>query len=101
MRRRHGARLLRVIDEVALRVIPSLLTDNLDRVLVRADRSVGPLAEEDGAHSVRSLDGKRRIVIEAWIRDVVLDAQREMIAPRRTLEFVQDGLRHGRPELLA
>src|SRR6202140_2587041 len=100
MRDRHGARLLRVIDEVALRVIPSLLADNLDGVLVCADRTVGPEAVENRADGVRALGGKSGIVFEAGMRDVVVNANREMIARRGTIELVENGLGHGRRELL-
>ncbi len=47
---RHGdrARLLRVVDEVALHVGLVVLADDLDAVLVRADRPVGAKAVEHG-----------------------------------------------------
>ena len=56
VRHRDGARLLRVVDEVALRVGVRLLADDLDRVLVRADRAVRAEPEEHGALHVRRLD---------------------------------------------
>src|SRR3990172_375371 len=45
---RRCTRFLRVVDEVTLCIERSVLPDDLDRVLVGADRSVGPEAEEHG-----------------------------------------------------
>ena len=47
------AGLLRVVDEVALGVVVRLLADDLDGVLVGADRAVGAEAVEERAHGVR------------------------------------------------
>ena len=79
---RDGLRagLLRVVDEVALRV-QALVAEDLDRVLVRADRPVRAEAEEDRAHRLGRLDVECRVVVEARHRDVVIDADREP-APR-------------------
>ena len=99
MRDRHGARLLRVIDEVALGIIAGLLTDNLDGVLVCADGTVGAQAVENRAHRIRTLGGKSGIVFEAGMGHVVVNANREMIARYRALELVENGLGHCRSEL--
>ena len=56
VRDRDGARLLRVVDEVALREAVGLLAEDLDRVLVGADRAVGAEAVEDRARDVGRLD---------------------------------------------
>src|SRR5262249_59332457 len=50
VRDRLRAGLLGVVDEVALRVQTLLVAEDLDRVLVRADRAVGAEPEEDRAH---------------------------------------------------
>ena len=51
-----GARLLRVVHEVTLGEAVGLLADDLDGVLVRADRAVGAEPEEDRPQRVRRLD---------------------------------------------
>ena len=67
---RDGLRagLLRVVDEVALRVQVLLGAEDLDRVLVRADRAVRAEAEEDRAHRLGRLDVERRVVGQARAR---------------------------------
>ena len=95
-----GARLLRVVHEVALREVLGLLADDLDRVLVGPDGAVGAKAEEDGALDVSRLDVQLHVVVERQVRDVVLDADRE-VAPRlRRRHLVVDGLDHRRREFL-
>src|SRR6516162_1311227 len=100
MRDRYGPCLLRVIDEVAVRVIPGLLADNLDGSLGCSYCTVRARSVENRAHGVRALHGKTGIVFEAGMRDVVLNANREVIARRLTLELVENGLGHRRSELL-
>ncbi len=80
VRNGHRAGLLRVVHEIALRVIVRVLADDLDRVLVRADRAVGAQTVEDGAHGGRIFRCKRRIHVQAAMRNVVVDADDEMIA---------------------
>ena len=58
MRHRHRAGLLRVIDEIALRVIVRLLADDLDGIFVRADRAVGTEAVEQRADDVGRFRGE-------------------------------------------
>ncbi len=60
VRDRLRARLLRVVDEVALGIQALLVAEDLDRVLVRADGAVGAEAEEDRAHRLGRLDVERR-----------------------------------------
>src|SRR4029077_8583709 len=64
---RHGlrARLLRVVDEVPLRVQVLLGAEDLDRVLVRADRAVRAEAEEDRADRAGRLDVQRPVIRQA------------------------------------
>ena len=64
VRGRHRAGLLRVVDEVALRVVVGFVADDLDGVLVRAHRAVGAEAVEESAHraadsSVEKADRRR------------------------------------------
>src|SRR6478735_9413772 len=79
VRRSTRAGLLRVVDEEALRVARRLLTDDLDRVLVGADRTVGAQAIEDASNRVGWLGDECRIVLEARIRHVIRDPNREVV----------------------
>ncbi len=99
MRDGDRAGLLRVVDEVALRVQAGLLGDDLDRVLVRADGPVRAEAVEDGADDVVRL-GRERGDVEAGAGDVVVDADREVRARLRLIELGERGSRHCRRELL-
>ena len=98
---RDGLRagLLRVVDEVALRV-QALVAQDLDRVLVRADRAVRAQAEEDRADRVGRLDVQRRVVGEARPRDVVGDADREPAPRPLARQLVEHTGDHARRELL-
>jgi len=62
--------------------VVGLLADDLDRVLVRADRAVGAEPEEDRAGALLGIDVEARIDVQRPMRDVVDDADREM-TPRR------------------
>ena len=78
----------------------ALLPEDLDRVLVRADRPVRAQAEEDRAHCLGRLDVERRVVVEARPGDVVGDADREP-APRPLFaQFGEHAGDHPRRELL-
>jgi hypothetical protein len=94
------ARLLRVVDEVALRPAVGLLADDLDGALVGADRAVRAETVEDGTHRVRLVERERRIDVEARLRDVVGDAEGEAPARRRPRELVERRLHHGGREFL-
>ncbi len=61
VRRRLRPRLLGVVDEVRLRVDRGIFSNDLDAVLVRADRAVCAEAEEHRAHDLLRLDVERRI----------------------------------------
>ena len=76
---RYGlrARLLRVVDEVPLRVQVPLGAEDLDRVLVRADRAVRTEAEEDRADGAGRLDVQGPVIWQAQAGHVVDDADRE------------------------
>ena len=73
---RSGQRagLLRVIYEIALRIILCVFADDLDGVLVGAHGSIRAQTVEEGANRLRILGGERRIVVDAGKRHVVNDA---------------------------
>ena len=100
MRDRLRAGLLGVVDEVALRVQALLGAEDLDRVLVRADRPVGTQAEEQRAHGLRRLDVERRVVGEARAGDIVVDPDREPPLGPLAPEFVEHAGDHPGRELL-
>src|SRR4051812_48654582 len=97
---RHGDRagFLRVVNEVALRETAGA-TDDLARILVRADGAVRADAVEHGPEDVVGFDGERRVVVDAEVRDVVDDAGREVAARPFTLKLVEHAFRHRRREL--
>ena len=99
---RHRLRpgLLRVIDEVRLHVDVGVLADDLDGVLVGADRPVGAEAVEHGPEHVVVLGRERLVHVQARAVDVVGDADGEAGARLRGVEFVEHRLDHGRRELL-
>ena len=99
VRDRLRAGLLRVVDEVALRV-QALVPEDLDRVLVRADRPVRAQAEEDRAHRLGRLDVQRRVVVQARPGDVVLDADREPASRPLSRQLGEHARDHARRELL-
>src|SRR5574341_192752 len=109
---RHRARFLRVVDEVALREIVGLFADDLDRVLVGTDRAVRAEAEEHATHRLGRLDREGGIHLEAGVRDIVNNADREVVLrlsrrviplrgtlTRPYVQFIQRRLEHGRREL--
>ena len=101
MRHGAGARLLGVVDEVALGEVGSVLADDLDAVLVGADRAVGSQAVEQGAHRAGRLDGEAGINLQAGEGDVVDDAHGEVVLGRWLGQLVEDRLDHARRQLLA
>ena len=94
-----GAGLLGVVDEVALGEVVRGLADDLDRVLVRPDRTVSAQAVEDGPVGAGMLGGVLLVVGQAGVGQVVLDAHGEVVARALLLEVVQDGAGHARVEL--
>ena len=95
-----GAGLLRVVDEVALRVVVGLFADDLDGVLVGAHGAIGAQAVEQGAHGAGLFGGEFGVVVQAGVGDVVVDADGEVVLGRRLQQFVEDALHHGRGEFL-
>jgi len=94
-----GAGLLGVVDEVTLGVVVRLLADDLDGVLVGPDRAVGPQAEKDGPHDVVRLD-VQLFNGQGQVGDVIDDADGEVVPGPVLGQLVEDGLDHGRRELL-
>ena len=98
----QAAGLLGVVDEVALGVVVGVVADDLNGVLVGADRAVGTEAVEHGAIGVGvflSLPG--RIVRKGGAHDVVVDADREVILRFFGFQVVKDAFAHGVGEFLA
>jgi len=100
VRRRHRARLFRVVDKVTLGIVFGLFTDDLDRVLVGADGAIGAEAVKEGAEDVVGLDRKNGIKIEAGFGDIVVDADGKVVLGGRLFHLVKDRFDHGRSELL-
>ena len=100
MRNGDRARLLRVVDEVALGEEVCLLADDLDGVLVGTDGPVGAEAVEDGRRDVLGLGSERRIPRDRRVRHVVDDANGEVALRRVASDLVEDRFDHRRRELL-
>src|SRR2546421_8218647 len=94
----HCARLLRVINKVALCVIRGLFTDDFDRVLVSADRAIGAQSPEECAHLSGGFDIEGGITIQAVESDVVRNADAEMVLRITFRQFIKDTLDHRRRE---
>ena len=74
-----GTGFLRVVDKITLRVVLGSLPDDLDGVFVGADRAIRAEAIEESAHRTRIFGRELRIVGEAGVCYVVVDAHSEMI----------------------
>ncbi len=94
VRSRQRAGLLRVVHEVALRVVLRVFADDLDGVLVGADGSVRAQAVEQSANCACIFGGERRIVVDAGVRYVVDDADGEVILAATLCELVEYALDH-------
>ena len=79
MRDRHRTRLFRVIDKVALRIVVGLFANDLDRVLVRAHGAVRAQAPEDALHDILVFEGELRIIIQAGMGHIVVNANRKVV----------------------
>ena len=77
VRNRLRAGFVRVVDEIALCAETGVLGDDLDGVLVGADRAVRTEAIEDGAGDVGALDRERRVDGQTGVRNVVIDPDGE------------------------
>ena len=98
---RETAGLLGVVGEVALRVHVGVVADDLDAVLVRADRTVGTETEELAGDRAFRRGVHERTHREAGERDVVDDTDREVILGLVLIEVIIDSLDHRGREFLA
>ena len=94
------AGLLRVVDEVALRVQRRVLADDLDRVLGRADGAVRAEAVEHGARGALLLGVEGFVDRQREVGHVVDDADGEVALGRFLAQLVERGLGHRRREFL-
>src|SRR4249919_2646034 len=79
VRGRPRSGFLRVIDEEALCVASRVFTDDLDRILVGANRPVGSETVEDAADDVAAFRHEIGVVLQARVRDVVSNADGEVV----------------------
>ena len=95
VRHGHGSGLLGVIDEVALCVVVGFRTDDLDAVLVGANRTVRAQAVE---HRGKALGGHIKCLIDgqAGLADIILDTDGEVVLRLFFVKIVKDGLDHRR-----
>ena len=77
-----------------------LVSEDLDRVLVRPDRAIGAEPEEQRAHRVLSLDVERCVIGEAGVGHVVDDPDREPPLGPLAPHLVEHPRDHPRRELL-
>ena len=94
-----AAGLLGVVDEVALREHVGVVADDLDGVLVGADGTVGTQTPEHAAGGAFRLGVDGLAEGDGKVGHVVVDTDGEAM-PAIVLDVVEDGLDHGRGELL-
>ncbi len=97
---RLGARLVRIVDEIALGVAAFRLGQNFHAVLVGTHRAVGAQPVEHGARDALRLDVEIAVVVEAQMRHVVVDADGEAVLRRLGGQFVEHRLGHAGVEFL-
>src|ERR1700674_856718 len=95
MRNRDRPRLLRVIHEIALGIVNCIFSNNLDRVLVCPYCSVRTEDIKQGANCAWFLGGELSIVVQAGVRDIVVNPDSKVILGSGLLDFVEDSFRHG------
>ena len=95
VRRRHRAGLFGVIHEVCLTVGTVAARNDLDRVFVRADRTVRAQTEEDGALDVGVFNIKAVVNVQRQVRHVIGNADRKAGLRFGLFGVFKDGLRHG------
>ena len=91
MRLGHAERLLGVVLEIRLGVLGGVGVDDVDGVLVCADRTVGAEAPELAADDVLVVGIERRFDGERTVRHVVHDADREAVHRLLCGEVAEDG----------
>ena len=87
MRDGHRTRLLGIINKVALNIVGSFFSNNLDGVLIGAYRSVGPQPIEHCAEDLLRLGGEAGIVLEVSLGDIIDDPHRKMVLGLLLLQF--------------
>ena len=93
------AGLFGVVLEIALAEHVRVVGDDLDGVLVGADRAVRAVAPELAADRAGELGVEDGAHGDGGVGDVVVDADGEAVG-RRAVEVIVDGLDHGRREFL-
>ncbi len=94
------ARLLGVVDEVALGVEAIQLADDLDAVLVGADCAVGAEAKKQGPHPARRLQIADGVPGQTEARNIVHYPHGKARARRIGCQLLKHSRAHGRGELL-
>ena len=100
MRDRHGTRFFGVVDEVSLRIVLGLFANDFDRVLVCPHCSVRAQAPEDALHEIPLFESELRIIIQAGMCHIVVNADRKVVFRLRTTHLVKDALHHCRCKFL-
>ena len=101
MAHRHAAGLLRVILEVGLHVLVGVVADDLDGVLVRADRAVTAQTPELALDGAGRCGGRCGLLGKGHVGHVVNDAQRELALHLALREFFVHGKDRGGRRVLA
>ncbi len=91
-------RFLGVVDEVALCIVAGLLADNLDRILVGSHRAIRAQPPEHALHGISTFDGKSRVVLQAAMGHVVMNANCKVLFRFGHGHLVEDTLDHRRRE---
>ena len=100
VRNRSGARFLRVVHEIALCVVVGIIADDLDRVLIGTDRTVGTKTEKQSLeYLLVTVPALGLCKVETRVGDVVMDADREMILWLLIIQLLKDAFNHPRSKL--
>ena len=75
-------------------------TNDVDGVLVGPDGAIGAESVDDRAEVVVRLGAEGLVDLQGAVAEVVVDADREMVARLRLAQFIEHGLHHRRGELL-
>ena len=97
----HAAGLLRVVLEVRLDILVRVVADDLDGVLVRADRAVAAEAPELALDRAGGRSRGRGLLGQAHVGHVVDDAQRELALHLSLLQLIVHGKDGGGRRVLA
>ena len=96
VRRCHGAGFAAVVNKVALAVFAGVFGDNLNGVLVGADRPVCTQTEEHGAHDVFALGVNAVVVWQRFVGNIVVNADRKAVKRLGGSAVVINRLDHAR-----